>query len=313
MRFWWVNHKQTWRQEIGGEYLWCPKEEKDGKRSQFYDNVRNARRGDLVLSYASGKVSFVGVVLDNSISAPKPVEFGNRGEYWSREGWQLPVSWTELPQPVVPKEILGQILPLLPEKYSPLNDAGNGNQKAYLAEISNDLFDVIIAASKMDRDVLDGVPDSPIDLIEDTLDESVENAIRSDLSLSDTERRQLCLARKGQGTFRKNVKDIERACRITGVDTSDLLIASHIKPWRSCQSASERLDGNNGLLLTPSIDRLFDKGYISFDDDGNVLISSRLSTDDAIRFGLRQGYTRRTFSDRQKFYLEYHRKSVFLP
>jgi hypothetical protein len=59
-----------------------------------------------------------------------------------------------------------------------------------------------------------------------------------------------------------------------------LLIASHIKPWRSCETATERLDGANGLMLTPDVDRLFDRGMISFSDDGAVLVSPALPAED---------------------------------
>jgi hypothetical protein len=64
------------------------------------------------------------------------------------------------------------------------------------------------------------------------------------------------------------VSRIEHACRITGVNRPEHLIASHCKPWRDCESHDERLDGENGLLLTPTVDHLFDRGFISFENDG---------------------------------------------
>src|SRR5471032_2878361 len=65
---------------------------------------------------------------------------------------------------------------------------------------------------------------------------------------------------------------IERACRITGVTREEHLRASHCKPWRD-SSNEERLDGENGLLLTPNADHLFDRGFIGFEDNGDVLVS----------------------------------------
>jgi hypothetical protein len=85
MKYWWVNHKQTLRQEIHGEYLWSPKFEANGRRSHFYDNMRLANRGDFVLSYANQLIKYVGVVSDAALSAPKPDEFGLTGEYWANE------------------------------------------------------------------------------------------------------------------------------------------------------------------------------------------------------------------------------------
>ena len=75
-RFWWVNHKQTVRQEIDGQYLWSPKVEARGARSQFYDNMRQVEPGDIVLSYANQVVGYVGRVADFAFTArarwPRP-------------------------------------------------------------------------------------------------------------------------------------------------------------------------------------------------------------------------------------------------
>ena len=58
-RFWWVNHNQTASQEIGGQYLWSPKVERGGVRSQFYDNMREARlTPDADLLFDRGFISF---------------------------------------------------------------------------------------------------------------------------------------------------------------------------------------------------------------------------------------------------------------
>ena len=102
----------------------------------------------------------------------------------------------------------------------------------------------------------------------------VENQVESEIANSDltpTEKEQLVRARRGQGKFRENVQKHERACRLTGINDARFLIASHIKPWRSSSNA-ERLDGENGLLLSPNVDFLFDRGFISFADDCRLLI-----------------------------------------
>ena len=136
-RYWWVNHKQTWRQEIEGQYLWSPKVNAKGARSEFYDNMRLASPGDLVLSYADTQISRIGRVAEFAFSAPKPEEFGTVGANWNREGWLLPVYWTSLVPPIRPRDMIDRLRPLLPERYSPFDpDTGRGNQGAYLAEKS---------------------------------------------------------------------------------------------------------------------------------------------------------------------------------
>ena len=130
MRYWWVNHKQTARQELSGGYLWSPVTEASGARSRFYDNMRVAGPGDIVLSYAAGQIGRVGIVTDFAMSAPKPSEYGSAGAYWSAFGWLLPVDWLDAGLEVRPKDLLDRLAPLLPETHSPIQPAtGNGNQK----------------------------------------------------------------------------------------------------------------------------------------------------------------------------------------
>lgn len=327
-RYWWVNHKQTVRQEIDRQYLWSPKTKKGERRNRFYDNMRSANPGDLVLSFANGVVAYVGRVAEFAFTAPKPSEFGTTGSYWSDEGWLLPVFWTELIPPVRPKAIINILGPLLPPKYSPIRpETGDGNQGVYLAEIGKPAFDAVASAAAINYPLLErgGANSLTFQAVKETLEDQVEKDVLADLGLDETTRKQVILARRGQGRFRSNVEVIERRCRLTQIDNPSLLIASHIKPWRSCETAAERLDGMNGLLLTPDADLLFDRGFITFEDNGEVRISSRFDTGDLRRLGLgdlampRLGFGEaplpwRTdeFASEQCKYLAYHRTRVYV-
>ena len=120
-------------------------------------------------------------------------------------------------------------------------------------------------------------------------------------------------ARIGQGLFKERVSQIETKCRVTGVENPAHLIASHCKPWRHSTDA-ERLNGENGLLLTPTIDHLFDRGFIGFENNGKLIISPvahrpslqlmGINTNEALNVG--------NFSSGQKLFLEFHRTDVFL-
>ncbi|MEO8460695.1 MAG: HNH endonuclease signature motif containing protein, partial [Dokdonella sp.] len=89
--------------------------------------------------------------------------------------------------------------------------------------------------------------------------------------------------------------------------------ASHCKPWRDANN-TERLDGENGLLLTPNADHLFDRGFISFEDNGDILISPVAHRESLHRMGLEAARTVNVggFSEGQRRYLSFHRESVFL-
>lgn len=314
MRYWWVNHKQTSPQELGGGYLWSPQREASGARSQFYDNMRLAEPGDAVLSFADGFIGHIGVANDFASSALKPYGFGSTGEYWSNDGWLLPVEWQPLKKPVRPKDRIGELGPLLPKKYSPIHPvSGNGNQKAYLAEIGQPVFEFLTNVSELEATLTPLFHAGNMALTR--IDDSIQKLIIEDPGLDSTTKQQLVLARQGQGVFRTRVLELENACRLTKVENPRLLIASHIKPWRVCSSAAERLDGANGLLLAPHVDRLFDRGFISFADDGKVLLSSRLDLLDLKRLGLHEACEKGCppFHERQIAYLAFHRSKVLLP
>jgi hypothetical protein len=128
--------------------------------------------------------------------------------------------------------------------------------------------------------------------------------------LTETERNYLRSSRVGQGQFRKDLlSKYEDKCPITGIEQDQLLVASHIKPWKVCTN-TERLDSNNGILLSALVDRLFDKGLVSFSEDGEVIVSPRLSTGDSAKCGIDQ-WQRLQLTAQSRIYMEYHRAVEF--
>ena len=99
------------------------------------------------------------------------------------------------------------------------------------------------------------------------------------------------------------------ACAVTGCDILQVLRASHIKPW-GVSTDAERLNSNNGLLLSANIDALFDKGLISFKDDGMMMVSKQVSLRNRMRLRL-SGKLRKKLNKKQKQFLDYHRSVVF--
>jgi hypothetical protein len=126
---------------------------------------------------------------------------------------------------------------------------------------------------------------------------------------SSTERDALTKARLGQGLFRHRVSELEPVCRVTGLARQEFLVASHIKPWRSCDN-SERLSGANGLLLSPHVDKLFDRHWISF-DSGGELIWQHEAAGEALRcWGIGGANLIRPFSREQDRFLDAHREAL---
>ena len=143
--------------------------------------------------------------------------------------------------------------------------------------------------------------------------EDIEQRRIIDAEIPTTTRQSLIKARIGQGLFKERVTRIERSCRITYVDNPAHLIGSHIKPWRESTN-EERLAGSNGLLLTPTADHLFDRGFISFEDSGEVMVSPVADVTSLKRMGLDPQRPPRpqAFNTDQKFFLNHHRREIFL-
>ncbi|MER2497074.1 HNH endonuclease [Vibrio neptunius] len=182
-------------------------------------------------------------------------------------------------------------------------------------EQAKDVFDIICRRAEetfTSNDEQTGRPTpEQIGLELESADENdIETALLNNSTLDDTTKQQLVKSRIGQGLFRSRVEQIENKCRITGVSNHRHLIASHIKPWKVSDN-EDRLDGNNGLMLAPHIDHLFDKGFISFSDKGDVLISSALDSE-LIKSWALHFENVGAFNRRQKIYLAYHRDHIFI-
>lgn len=305
--FWWVNHNQTYSAEVGGGYIWSPMTNRNGSKNQTYINLTLTRPGDVVISYAGGLIKAIGLVAAPCSEKSKPSEFGSAGDSWSDTGWEVRIDWEPLEKPIRPKDHLELIVPLLPSKNSPLRATGDGNQSCYLAGISNELGNLLLSlANRVNPHFVDDIEQHQAELEGDAIEATIKAS-----TLEVTEKLQLTKARIGQGNFRRDLEKIEPKCRVTGVTNKALLIASHIKPWSKCDNNTERLDGNNGLLLSPHIDKLFDRGWITFTDAGDLLCAELSIEQALLQWGIGLPLNVRPFNSKQAAYLAYHRDEIF--
>jgi hypothetical protein len=211
---------------------------------------------------------------------------------------------------------------VLPNRYSPLQTNGNGNQALYLTELPQDFAEVLggligeearMLMSKSEAVSPAEVPPIPANDDLDVWERRLEEQVQADPSVQETDREAIIRSRCGQGLFKQRVLRIEDRCRITGVNNLTHLIASHCKPWRDATN-EERLNGENGLLLTPSIDHLFDRGFIGFENCGELIISPVAHRLSLQKMGIETEHRVNVgpFTEGQKHFLEFHRTSVLL-
>jgi hypothetical protein len=306
MSYWWVNHKQTFKAELTEGYIWSPFTNNNGGRNQSYDNLPLTQINDVIFSYAAGQIRAVGIVTHRAIPNARPASFGNVGNQWSAEGWLVQVNWVALENRLSPKNYLSVLAPLLPDKYSPIRETGDGNQGIYLAALSELLGAQLLNLIESENGGISAQ-------VQNLLEEQKEDEIIRDLNeavLPPTTRTAIIQARNGQGLFRREVEQVESCCRLTGLATKPFLVASHIKPWRY-STDKEKLDGHNGFLLSPHVDKLFDKGYIAFSNSGNVLVAHNYVRTALVNWRLNVDVNVGGFSSQQKIYLDYHRDEIF--
>ena len=270
--------------------------------------------GDVIFSFVNSHIVSIALATAKAVTQPKP-DFGGAGLNWQNEGWHVDVVYSDLPNPIRPKDYIDQIASNLDQKYSPLNSSGNGTQ-AYFFPVGVGLLTGLVK-------ILDGQFENALKILLEENEEpefspsfdnpaavEEETKIQQRLDIGATQRTQLVFARRGQGIFRTNVRLVEKSCRVTGLAESRHLVASHIKPWRD-SSDLEKLDGYNGLLLSPHIDHLFDKGFISFTDRGTLLTSRHLREQVLTKWHVEKAQEVGQFSSAQSSYLAYHRDIVF--
>ncbi len=123
-------------------------------------------------------------------------------------------------------------------------------------------------------------------------------------------------SREGQQKYRKKVIEHMPQCPFTKISDDRLLIASHIKPYKACineNKVSEAIDFYNGLALSPTYDKLFDQGYITFTDKGELICGTQLTsyTWEKLNINPNAKNVMRIYPENREKYLEYHRQHVF--
>lgn len=125
-----------------------------------------------------------------------------------------------------------------------------------------------------------------------------------------TEAERLVVQRIGQDIFRSSLIDYwQGQCPLTGITDTALLRASHIVPWKDCTSDAERLDVHNGLLLSALWDAAFDRGLVTFDNEGLPQFSPTLSN--VARAELRW-HKPITLTDKHRKQLTWHQEKLFV-
>ncbi|WP_299149815.1 HNH endonuclease signature motif containing protein [uncultured Dokdonia sp.] len=289
----WVNQGKTYKEEKAGGYLWAPIKNTKGKSLFHWTNMSKLKPNDIVFNYFKGNILGYCIITSKAYHSPIPSEFSQDVE-WAIKGLMADAEYQSFYSPINIESNFEKILDLLPEKYSPLNNTKKANQ-GYLYEISNSLANKLFSIATVNIETIT------------KFEEDQEKYTIPDV----TSRKGLVTSRVGQGEYRRKIlKRWNNQCAITKSNLTEVLIASHIIPWRESNN-EERLDVDNGILLSPIYDALFDKYYISFKNNGEIILSNVYPKEDYIKLGIMGTEKILNLSVGNKNYLERHREKLY--
>ncbi|RQO73965.1 hypothetical protein DBR43_00730 [Pedobacter sp. KBW06] len=284
MAYWWVNQGKSFKVEHEGGFIWAPFTNKYTDKTQFHwTNVSEVQEGDIIFSYIDKYIRKVGVALHGYYPFQKPI--GYRDE-WSDEGMRVDVEYYPLENWLSIEDIFSSTSQLWTETGGPMPKKGDKSNQGYLFSVPQAAGDIILQKLK--------VP-------------NIKNIPILSPKAQKTTKEALVKIRVGQAKFRDDlIKRWFGKCAITNFSGVDLLVASHIKPWAICEDDRERLDPDNGLLLSPSYNALFDRFLISFDETGKIVKSERIEWDDLKLLDVQKESKIVGLTPGNKKYLKYH-------
>jgi len=296
MAFFWVNLGQSFKEVAVQNFLWAPAYVvgSNGKKkiNAGWEPVKDVKAGDVIICNRAQTIIYVAVARGAAASKMRPQT--RAFDKWNEDGFQIDVDLTVLSPAVSVANFKKTLMEIHNEECSPALFTKKGTlSQQYMVRIPDGAGALILSH----------LGDAELNVCE-----QVDGHKKGSLKQGST-RETVAQARVGQGQFRENVLSLwKNACPVSGLDKPELLTASHIVPW-SLSNGVEKIDPNNGLPLSPAVDKMFDRGYVSFDDQGQLLVNtSALSAQDLQRLGVAANAKIKGLNAQQKSYLARHRQ-----
>lgn len=300
MAFYWVNLGKTHQEVQQGKFLWAPESFKTNKgtivRPAHWENVAQVKRGDIIFCSFDQHVHWIAEATQDAYTAERPPSRSFRE--WNPAGHRIDVRLTPIPEPLYVPTFARTFRTQFGSRTTPtVVNQEDGLNQIYMARLPADA-----GLYLLDRSELSAI------FVPRFVDEGAHGK-----KVSQTTRDAVVQARVGQGPFRKALlQRWNNQCALTGLSHPELLIASHIEPWSLCDNRA-RLDPDNGLLLAAHIDRLFDRGLVSFDDQGRLLIGDQISPADQQILGIAPKQKLQALTVGNQQYLARHREMHGFP
>lgn len=296
-RYWWVNQGRTFKLAAEENCIWAPFTTKTNKKIFHWETMDSVQIDDIVFSYYKGEILSYNIVKKTSYKAERPFQDQTPNSLWKNIGRKVDLVYNLLEKPINIKDLITPLKPFLSLKHSPYDIKHAKANQGYLFEILPEVAEIIFNEINNSQG--------------ENVDEKI--AISENKNIEDNneggDKEAITKVRIGHDIFRKKVRSYwgEKCC-VTHFQ-GGLLTASHIKPWRH-SNKKEKVDPDNGLLLSPSYNAAFDLNIISFDDDGCLLISNKISSNELEKIGIHEKAKIKNLNDGHKKYLKFHRENL---
>lgn len=299
VNFYWVNIGTSFKEVAEFKFLWAPKNTLNQKGQSIIDAgwkaVPNVKKGDIIFCNYQGSLIHVSVATKDAYESERPE---NRSfDQWKKDGYKIDIDLHTLACPIANNDFKDEFIPMFNDKCAPKLFAQNKSvSQKYMVKLPS-------AAGVF---LLGLVGDDALNIQDSIASNSTMGSNQKAPEGYDKE--VTAKARVGQGKFRQDVMAIwNDTCAVTGLNIKMLLTASHILPWQLSEP-HQKVDKFNGLALSPNIDKLFDKGFISFNEKGKILIKNSLSASSLKAVGVDKKMAIKNLTEEHLAYLREHRE-----
>ncbi|MGG0644647.1 HNH endonuclease signature motif containing protein [Sporosarcina gallistercoris] len=304
MQSYFVMQGRTYHEEKELGILWSLQQDSAGNTQHFWERMKEIDEGDRIFHYVKGQVVAISVAKTSYKEERKPYTIDLPGSE-DEKGYLIETEYHELEKPLTIDDFFDEILPLLPIKYSPFQENGNGNQ-GYLYPCNEELTIKLVELIG-DLNIYE-IDEEQLEFVMGTVRRTEHDFLTP--ILAETEAEAKTKVRLGRQRFRNELLPLWNGkCALCDIELTELLQASYAKPWKD-STKSERVDPNNGILLCRNHDALYSNGLIAFDGQGKIHISSRIPGEDYEKVGL-HGKMRVNRTVGNKPFLKWHKRWVF--
>ncbi len=302
MNFYWVNIGTSKNIVKEHGFLWAPqkviKENGTKAKNAGWEQVKSIVKGDVIFCYFDKRIHYIAVATKDSYVSSRPSfdEFKAWAQNATDDGTRVDIDVQILENSLDSEQFKEEVIDYYNEQCTPvLFTKKKSINQQYMISLSKSVGILI----------LNSIGDESIRTQE--IITKNNSTSKNKKKPKKTTKETLIQARVGHGAFRDELLEYWKSCPVTDVNDSALLIASHILPWHVAND-DEKLDKFNGILLSPSVDKLFDRGYISFDDQGKLLTHKKLNIKNLDKLGIEKNAQIKGLEKAHLYYLNEHRE-----